>query len=182
MDMIEKTMREALGSLENGKTFKRSQLHEYLVATGYSERTATNHMMPSRKGGIICELLASGAIVPHGPKGYRIENPTLIKKAKKKTAIVRMFTGEPREGWKPMGVMSDSDAHEVEWKLCGQMVTKGVWSLKLYADGSVPNKANFWMQYREGRGLIGRDAEILKSHHPDIYENTLTDMVNDFSC
>lgn len=164
----------AVGTIEVGTVFKRADVYQYLVKTGYADRTARNALTPSHDGGMVNVLLKNGAIKKHGPLGYVVVDQAVISKPVKKARSV-MYEGCPKPGWKELGVMSDEGVHEVDWMLCGQNYAKGAWNLKLYAAGRVPNKANFWIGYRDGR-IWGRDATTLKEHHPDLYENIANDM------
>lgn len=172
----------AVGDVSSGAVFKRSDVFNYLVGVGYAERTAINILTPSRKGSMIHALLESGAIIKHGPLAYMIvDGEKVSRRDRKNTAASRIihYQGSPREGYRPLGLMSDPDVYDVEWHLCGLEYESG-WNLKLYANGRVPRKANFWLQYRDGK-LFGSDAVLLKQHYPDIYENIITDM-KEVSC
>ena len=164
---------QAVGTIENGTRFNRSDIHRTLIKIGYAERTATNACTPSRRG-LIGILLEVGAIEKHGPYGYQIIDKSKIKKPD--TKRVKHYFGEAKEGWDYRGIMSDSDKHpDVEWLLCGEEYDDDKFNLKLYANGRVPHKANYWMQWT-GKTLRGRDALTLKEHHPDIFDNVLDDM------
>lgn len=168
----------AIGTIETGTVFKRKDVFDYLVRLGYAERTASNAVTPSRKGGMINHLLSDGAIEPHGPLSYRITDRSKIMRKvgpTTKAGKTTLYSGSPRHDYKQLGVMSDKDKHDIDWLLCGQRYGDGAWNLKLYADGRVPHKANYWLQYRNGK-LCGSDAPTLLQHHPDLYQNILTDM------
>jgi hypothetical protein len=169
-----KIMIGALGTLADGTVFKRSQVLEHIVSLGYAERTAIHALTPSRPGGMFNRLIAAGAIEPHGPRSYRILD---MKKIKKPEAARRvpLYLGEPKAGWDDLGLMSDPELHKIEWHLCGKEYAPGSFSLKLYADGRVPYKANYWMRWNNGR-LYGDDVATLIEHHRDIYENVVNDM------
>jgi hypothetical protein len=166
----------AAGSLENGAVFTRKQVVDCLVAQGYAERTAKNAVTPSHVGGLINAMLAGGVIERHGPRGYRIvDNGKLAAKPRKNAGRIMRFEGKPKDGWRNMGLMSDEGAYETELKMCGERFAPGCWNLKLYADGSMARKANWWLQYRNGQ-LRGTDAATLKANMPDVYQNILDDM------
>lgn len=170
------TLIKALGTVQNGTVFKRAQVYDYLIGCGYAERTATNVLTPSRKGSMINTLLADGVIEHHGPLGYRIINNEAFKaRARKNTGRVLRYEGKPKEGWQPMGLMSNPGDYEAELLLCGQRFGKACWNLKLYADGTMPRKANWWLQYRNGQ-LRGSDAATLKANMPDVYEAVIQDV------
>ncbi len=176
---FENILLSAVGTVETGAIFKRKDVFDYLVKLGYAERTVRNALTPSRKGGMINTLLANGAIEPHGPLSYKIIDRSKIMKkvgATTRTGKPILYTGVPRDDYKPLGVMSDSDKHDVEWKLCGVQYAEGCWNLKLYADGRVPHKANYWLQFRNGK-LFGSDAPTLFEHMPDVYQNIVDDMM-----
>jgi hypothetical protein len=180
----QKVISEAVGSLANGTTFKRSQIFDYLVQKGYAERTAQNALTPSRVGGMVHKLLRDGVIEPDGPLSYRIVNSDGFKPASiKNKGRVMKYKGAPKEDWRSLGVMSDEGAYECEIMLCGERYAKGCWNLKAYAQGEMAHKANWWMQYRHGK-LFGNDAIILRERMPDVYQNILTDMreIEDAEC
>ena len=165
-----------IGTLENGATFTRKQIHDTLMNQGYAERTAQNAVTPSRKGGMINVLLADGVVETHGPRGYRIVNNHSFKaKPKANAGRVIHYEGSPREGYMGLGQMSDTGAYEAELLMCGKRFAEGCWNLKLYADGKMAHKANWWMQYRNG-ALSGKDAATLKATKPDVYANIIADM------
>jgi hypothetical protein len=166
----------AAGSLENGTTFSRKQVVDCLVSQGYAMRTANNAVTPSHAGGMVNVMLANGAIKKHGPHGYCIINSDKIAaKQRKNAGRVMRFEGKPKEGWRGLGLMSDEGAYEADLKMCGERFAPGCWNLKLYADGSMSRKANWWLQYRNGQ-LRGADAATLKASMPDVYQNILDDM------
>lgn len=170
------TLIKALGTVQNGTVFKRAQVYDYLIGCGYAERTATNALTPSRKGSMINTLLADGVIEHYGPLGYRIINNEAFKAmARKNTSRVVRYEGKPKDGWQLIGKASDDGAYEAELILCGQRFGKGCWNLKLFADGAMPRKANWWLQYRNGQ-LRGSDAATLKANMPDVYQNIIDDM------
>lgn len=146
------------------------------MGQGYAERTAHNALTPSRKGGMINALLADGVVEPHGPRGYRIvDNRSFKAKPKPNAGRVTFYEGTPRQDYRGLGQMSDTGAYEVELLMCGERFAAGCWNLKLYADGKMAHKANWWMQYRNGT-LSGNDAATLKATKPDVYANIIADM------
>lgn len=170
------TLTKALGTVQNGTVFKRKQVYDYLIGCGYAERTATNALTPSRKGSMINALLADGVIEHHGPLGYRIiDNEAFKSKARKNVGRVVRYEGKPKDGWRLIGQMSDDGAYEADLILCGEKFSPGCWNLKLFAKGSMPRKANWWLQYRNGQ-LRGSDAATLKANMPDVYQNIIDDM------
>ena len=165
-----------IGTLENGAVFTRKQIYDSLMGQGYAERTAHNALTPSRKGGMINALLADGVVEPHGPRGYRIvDNRSFKVKPKPNAGRVTFYEGTPRQDYRGLGQMSDTGAYEVELLMCGERFAAGCWNLKLYADGKMAHKANWWMQYRNG-ALSGNDAATLKATKPDVYANIIADM------
>lgn len=172
-----KTLIGALGTIANGTAFKRDDVINYLVGAGYASRTARNQMTPSRDGSMINFLLKTGAVDKFGPRGYKIVNQDVIadKPERAKGGTMKYYQGKPKDGWKPLGVMSDADKHSIDWLLCGNQYDDGCWNLKLYADGMVPHKANFWLQFKGG-SLHGSDAAILRENHPDLYDNIISDV------
>lgn len=176
MDFKE-TLIGAIGTVENGATFKRRQVYDYLIECGYAERTATNALTPSRKGSMINTLLVDGVIEPYGPLGYRIvDNSRFKAKARKNIGRVIYYEGKPKDGWQPLGLMSNPGDYEAELLLCGHRFAKGCWNLKLYADGVMPRKANWWLQFKNGK-LLGSDAATLKANMIDVYESVIEDMI-----
>lgn len=175
---FENILISAVGTIQDGTIFRRKDVYDYLIKLGYAERSATNAVTPSRKGGLINALLVNGAIEPHGPLAYRIvDRSKIMKKVGPTTRCGKaiLYAGSPRDDYTPLGVMSDEDKHKVDWLLCGDRYAEGCWNLKLYADGKVPHKANYWLQFRNGK-LFGSDAPTLLEHHPDLYENIISDM------
>lgn len=164
------------GQIFVGLEFTRAEVIERLVEAGYSERTAVNHVTPSRHGGMLFELIQSGCVEKSGPLKYRFISNDFVRNKKPKNTATKFFTGSPKDGWKPMGLMSDSSIHEVEWRLCGVEYEPGCYNFKLYADGRVPNKANFWLMSKHGKLVMSKDAVILKNSHPDIFENFASDV------
>lgn len=164
--------------ISTGVRFNRKDAIAALVAKGFAERTASNHLTPSRSNGTIGILLRMGAIEKDGPFFYKITNPAAIlaNDNRAKVRRVRMFAGEKKEGWAAYGLISDPEKHSVEWLLCGEEYESKCYNLKLYADGLVPNKANYWLKCKQGRIIMNRDATILKEHHPDLFENLKNDM------
>jgi hypothetical protein len=172
----QKVLIETLGTVENGATFTRGQVLDALMAQGYAERTAVNALSPSRNGAMINTLLADGVIEAHGPRGYRIINNRNFKaKPRKNAGRVVYYEGKPKEGWQGLGLMSNPGDYEAELRLCGYRFAPGCWNLKLYADGTLPRKANWWLQYKNGK-LFGSDAATLKANMPDVYESVIEDM------
>lgn len=167
-----------------GVRFHRKDAIAALVAKGFAERTAINHLTPSRANGALGILMKMGAIEKDGPFFYKITNPAAIitgdaqAQARRKSNMrrVRMFAGEKKAEWTSYGLVSDPEKHEVEWLLCGEKYEPKCYNLKLYADGLVPNKANYWLKCKNGRIIMNRDATILKEHHPDLFENLKNDM------
>jgi hypothetical protein len=168
---------EAAGSLSAGTVFNRKAVYESLIARGYATRTAENALTPSRNGGMLNRLLASNAIAKHGPNTYRLIDPAKIiePQSSRPAKPVKMYQGNKRPDWKHIGLMSDPEPGKVEWLLCGDRYAPGCWNLKLYADGKVPNKANYWLQYRNG-SLHGSDAITLKAHMRDVYDYIIVDI------
>lgn len=164
--------------ISNGVRFHRKDAIAALIAKGFAERTAINHLTPSRSNGAIGLLMKMGAVEKDGPFFYKITNPAAIIAGDNtaKPRSIRMFAGEKKEEWNDLGLISDPEKHEIEWLLCGEQYEPKCYNLKLYADGLVPNKANYWLKCKEGRIIINRDAAILKQHHPDLFENLKNDM------
>lgn len=172
---FKKVLIGALGTVENGTTFKRAEVHHHLVQLGYSDRTATNALTPSRKGSLAHTLLEVGAIEMHGPRGYRIIDNTKIDRPKvAQRPRVMMYQGKTRDGWQELGWASLDD-YETNFKFCGHRYAVGCWNLKVYADGMAPKKANYWVQYRRGT-LCGDDAAIMKAHRPLLYAGVMEEM------
>ena len=164
--------------ISTGIRFHRKDAIASLMANGFAERTAINHLTPSRANGAIGLLMRMGAVEKDGPFFYKIINPAAIIASdnKAKARRVRLFAGEKKAEWNSYGLVSDPEKHEIEWLLCGEKYEPKCYNLKLYADGLVPNKANYWLKCKNGRIIMNRDATILKEHHPDLFENLKNDM------
>jgi hypothetical protein len=161
----------AIGGVANGVVFKRSDVYDHLVASGYSERTAINAVTPSRRGGLINHLLESGAVQKHGPNGYKVIDASKV--GKKVTArAARNFSGCPRDDWEDLGWAMVGTP--VEYKMSGLKTPKG-WQIKVYAVGEAPSKANYWMFYAGGK-LSGRDAATMARYMPDLYDSVIEQM------
>ncbi len=164
--------------VSTGIRFHRKDAIAALIAKGFAERTAINHLTPSRANGAIGLLMKMGAVEKDGPFFYTITNPAAIIAGESAVKVrrMRMFAGEKKDEWKDLGLISDPEKHEIEWLLCGEKYEPKCYNLKLYADGLVPNKANYWLKCKQGKIIMNRDATILKEHHPDLFENLKNDI------
>ena len=167
---------DALGTIQNGTTFRRSDVCQHLMGIGYSERTASNAMTPSSKGSLVNKLLIDGAIEQHGPRGYRIvDNSKIEAPARKNANRMICYEGKPRDGWPDLAWVSCGD-YECDFKMCGERYADGCWNLKVYAIGSMPRKANYWLQWRNG-SLFGQDSATMKAHMPKLYQGVMEEML-----
>jgi len=84
---------------------------------------------------------------------------------------VRRFQGHRpsvADGWVFDG--SVGKAEDVDWLLfLRQLGDREACSGKLFADGYVINKANYWFILTEAGELIGTDIKILKNNRPEVF-------------
>lgn len=178
------TLALRLGASPDSTNFivKRDDFVEQMKAQGYAERTINNHAAPSRAGGIINQLLSDGLIVEGGVKRWCIPFVQKLneKKAKKtKTGIVKLFAGNPpeAEGWITSTRLDDDDEPGLEWRLYRKEYAPKCNNLKVVAIGKrVPHKANYWLQSKNGKLLMNKNATLLKQHRPDIFNNLCEDL------
>ena len=170
----------SLGASPDATNFiiKREDFVAWMQQQGYAERTINNHAAPSRQGGIINQLMADGLIVDGGVKRWLI--PCVQKlneskpKARKATSSVKMFQGNPPEGaeWISSSRLDDDDTSGTQWRLYRKEYAPKCNNLKVVALGKrVPHKANYWLQSKNGKLIMSRDALTLKQYRPDIFAN-----------
>tara|TARA_R110000868_G_scaffold272134_1_gene531409 strand:- start:1354 stop:1926 length:573 start_codon:yes stop_codon:yes gene_type:complete len=174
-----------LGALPDSINFivKRDDFVEFMKLQGYAERTINNHAAPSRKGGIINQLMDDELIIDGGVKRWCIPsvqklNAQNLKKEKKAT-IVKLFAGNPPdgEGWITSTRLDDDEEEGLEWRLYRKEYAPKCNNLKVVAIGKrVPHKANYWMQCKNGKLLMTKNAILLKQHRKDIFNNLCEDL------
>jgi hypothetical protein len=169
-----------LGALPDSIDFivKRDDFVEWMRSQGYAERTINNHAAPSRQGGIINQLMADGLIVDGGVKRWLIPCVQKLNTQKptktKKSTITKLFAGNPpdADGWITSTRLDNDDEPGLEWRLYRKEYSPKCNNLKVVAIGKrVPHKANYWMQSKNGKALMTKDAMLLKQHRPDIFNN-----------
>jgi hypothetical protein len=174
-----------LGALPDSTNFivKRDDFVEWMKAQGYAERTINNHAAPSRQGGIINQLMADGLIVDGGVKRWCIPCVQKLNTQKptktKKSTVVKLFAGNPpdADGWITSTRLDDDDEPGLEWRLYRKEYAPKCNNLKVVAIGKrVPHKANYWMQSKNGKVLMTKNAMLLKQHRPDIFNNLCEDL------
>lgn len=159
---------------------KREDFIDWLIVSGYSQRTADNHSYPSRKGGMIHFLLENGLIVDGRLKRWIVPKvKALVEfKVKKVAKGCPTFLGNPPgRDWIPSCQLDDCEEDGLEWRLYRQEYETDCNNLKVVAIGKrVPYKANYWMRSKHGKVLMTREAVLLQKHRPSIFANLVSDI------
>lgn len=159
---------------------KREDLIDWLIASGYSQRTADNHSYPSRKGGMIHFLLENGLIVNGGLKRWivpKVKDLVEFKVAKQLRCNATFLGNPPGKDWIQSCRLDDFEDDDLEWRLYRQEYEKDCNNLKIVAIGKrVPYKANYWMRSKHGKVLMTREAVLLQKHRPTIFANLISDI------
>jgi hypothetical protein len=174
-----------LGASPDSTNFivKRDDFVGLMKERGYAERTINNHAAPSRQGGIINQLMADGLIVDGGVKRWCIPCVQKLNSQKstkiKKPNSTKMFAGNPPdgEGWITSTRLDDNDEPGLEWRLYRKEYAPKCNNLKVVALGKrVPHKANYWLQSKNGKILMTKNAVLLKQHRSDVFDNLSEDL------
>lgn len=160
---------------------KRDDFVQWMKDQGYADRTINNHAAPSRQGGIINQLMADGLIFDGGVKRWCIPCVQKLNASKPRTkkTIIKMFAGNPpdAEGWITSSRLDDDGEEGLEWRLYRNEYAPKCNNLKVVAIGKrVPHKANYWMQSKNGKLLMTKNAVLLKQHRLDIFDNLCEDL------
>jgi hypothetical protein len=161
---------------------KRDDFAEWMKEQGYAERTINNHAAPSREGGIINLLMEDGLLEDGGVKRWIVPSVQKLNAPKPRTnkkTTVKMFAGNPpeAEGWITSTRLDDDDEPGLEWRLYRKEYAPKCNNLKVVAIGKrVPHKANYWLQSKNGKVLMNKNATLLKQHRPDIFDNLCEDL------
>lgn len=161
---------------------RSKSIEEFLSGKGYAERTINNHLRPSHVGGMMNTLVTKNLVQKHGMRLWIVPDMQALLvaansyKIVKRQPSVKYFIGMPKTDgdWKHLRILSDP-SDKVQWHLYGENYEKKSYNLKVSSDGSVAHKANFWLQGRNGSVNQTKDAVLLKTHHPQIYENLCED-------
>lgn len=173
------------GELKAGDIILRDQLADFLNGEGYSERTVLNMLYPSRKDGFINSLIQRGVLVKQGFKKWIYQGEQKLDEAvglskvhfKNRKKTIKSYQGSPclLAGWITEANLSEPDS-EKKWSFSYR--DDGTrFSVKVFCEDRVEHKANYWvMVHKETWNISGTDAGLLKSNHPVLADNLISDL------
>ena len=173
------------GELKAGDLFTRDQLADFLDQQGYAEQTVLNMLYPSNKKGLIKNLLDRGAISKDGFKKWIYNGDEALETAanlskvhfKNRKKAVKMYQGSPclLDGCITAANLGEP-SWDNKWSL-SYRVDGARFGVKVFCDGVVEHKANYWvMVNKQSWNISGNDAGLLKVNHPVLVDNLIEDL------